>query len=169
MIWPVCGSVSRSRELQAMVLPPLFSYARTDSAVRWRMPWPFVEIETGRKRDRVSVFPFYERTRNYGFSDRERTGSVTRFGWRLVELYDDETRVFPFWTSGEDYFRIWPFWESEKKDGVSESRMLALFPIRWVPAVDRNWAKFWTFYERRANPGYTDHSLLWGLIRWRSR
>lgn len=169
MIWPICGSVSRERELQVMVLPPLFSYAKTDSAVRWRMPWPFIEVESGRKRERVSVFPFYEKTEDFAYAERKRVGGVTRFGWRLVELYDDETRVFPFWKSGSDHFRLWPFWETETKDGASESRALALFPIRWVPAVDRNWAKFWTFYERHENPCYTDHSLLWGIIRWRSR
>ena len=54
------------------------------------------------------------------------------------------------------------------KNDVTKSRLLALFPIRWVPAVDRNWAKYWTFYENESCPLYTDHSLLWGLIRWRT-
>ena len=51
---------------------------------------------------------------------------------------------------------------------VARGRFLALMPIRWVPPVDRNWAKFWTFYENESTPLYTDHSLLWGLIRWRT-
>ena len=96
---------------------------------------------------------------------------MTRFGWKLVELYDDETRVFPFWTSRKDgsYFRLWPFWESVRgSDGVTRSRFLSLFPIRWVPAVDRNWAKFWTFYERAEGRNGIDHSLFWGIIRWRT-
>ena len=171
MIWPICGSVSRERELQVSVLPPFFSYARTDSALRWRMPWPFVEVERGRKRDRTSIFPFYESVENYRYAaDGERDSSVTRFGWRLVEFYDDETRVFPFWKSSRSHFRLWPLWETfSSEDGASESRALALFPIKWVPAVDRNWAKFWTLYERRQNPCYTDHSLFWGLVNWRSR
>ena len=60
-------------------------------------------------------------------------------------------------------------WESSReKDGVRRGRLLALFPMRWVPSIDRNWAKFWTFYETEANPVCTYHSLLWGLIRWRT-
>lgn len=170
MIWPICGSVSRERELQVSVLPPFFSYARTGSAVRWRMPWPLVEVERGRKRSRTSVFPFWESVSNYRYSaDGGCDSSVTRFGWRLVELYDDETRVFPFWKSSRDHFRLWPLWETYSSgDGASESRSLALFPVKWVPAVDRNWAKFWTFYECRRNPCYTEHSLFWGLVNWRS-
>ena len=53
-------------------------------------------------------------------------------------------------------------------DGVRHGRFLSLFPIRWVDGVDRNWAKFWTFYERNENPVETRHSLLWGIIRWRT-
>jgi hypothetical protein len=170
MFWPVCASVSRERERQVMVAPPFFSYAQTDSVRRWRLPWPLVDIERGSVRDRLSIFPFYEKVADFGYADRRRVSGVTRFGWRLVELYDDETRVFPFWKSGRGHFRLWPLWEStETGDGGSEARALALFPVRWVPAVDRNWAKFWTFYEKTENPCYTDHSLFWGLIQWRSR
>ena len=93
---------------------------------------------------------------------------MTRFGWKLIELYDDETRVFPFYASGRDHFRLWPLWETEEKGEVKERRVLGLFPIRWVPQIDRHWSKFWTFYEHRSCPLYTDHSLLWGLIRWRT-
>ena len=175
MFWPLWGDVSRERESQWSFLPPLFSRARTPDTVRWRMPWPFIEWEYGSRRDRISVFPLYERVvlKSYaGNSGRnEVSSSVTRFGWKLVELYDDETRVFPFWTSRKDgsYFRLWPFWESARGgDGITRSRFLSLFPIRWVPAVDRNWAKFWTFYERAEGRNGTDHSLFWGIIRWRS-
>ena len=169
MMWPICASVKRERETQVSVLPPFFSYAETDCAVRWRLPWPLVEVEKSRKRDRLSIFPFYESVENYGYGSRERVSGVKRFGWRLVELYDDEIRVFPFWKSSGDHFRLWPLWEETSNgDGSSQARALSLFPVRWVPAVDRNWAKFWTFYERKTNPCYTDHSLLWGIVRWRS-
>ncbi|MBR6588355.1 MAG: hypothetical protein IKK82_13165, partial [Kiritimatiellae bacterium] len=115
-----------------------------------------------------SIWPLYERVDWRSYSEGDDSGSVTRFGWKLVELYEDETRVFPFWTSRRDdtYFRLWPFWESDTKDGVKTSRLLALFPIRWVPAIDRSWSKFWTFYEREERATCTHHSLLWGIIRW---
>ena len=182
MVWPLVGRVDRERESQWLFAPPLFSYAEVrnqggagEPGWRLRCPWPFVDIESTSSRDRISVWPLYERVtlKSYGDGDDGEdavSSSVMRFGWKLVELYDDETRVFPFWTSRKDdsYFRLWPFWESETKDGTTKSRLLALFPIRWVPSVERSWSKFWTFYERESNPVYTDHSFLWGIIRWRT-
>ena len=182
MVWPLYGRVRRAYERQDSVLPPLFSVATATSkkpdpknsfptSLRVRCPWPIFEYENVRgASERLSVWPLYERTINYEYSTGRESSHVTRFGWKLVELYDDEARVFPFWTSRRDgsFFRLWPFWESETRGGVTASRLLALFPIRWVESVDRNWAKFWTFYESVEDPIATDHSLLWGLIRWRT-
>ena len=183
MAWPFYGRVKRERESQHLVLPPFFSFAATfrppksasggksqpaPESLRVRCPWPLFEYETTPSRERLSVWPFYENVTDCAYRDRKPVGHVRRFGWKLVELYDDETRVFPFYASGRNHFRIWPLWESETKDDVTVSRTLALFPIRWVPAVDRNWSKFWTFYERETTPVCTDHSLFWGLIRWRT-
>lgn len=180
MVWPLYSHVARARETQTSFLPPFFSAASTASrrlnedgtpvatSVRVRCPWPLVEYERTPARRRVSVWPFYERSVDLDYATGAETSHVTRFGWKLVELYDDETRVFPFYASGRNHFRLWPFWESETKDGVTEGRFLSLFPIRWVPAVDRNWSKFWTFYENRSTADHTDHSLFWGIIRWRT-
>ena len=169
MLWPLYGTIDRERESQTLVLPPLFSYVRTKDGWRGRYPMPFVEIERFRDRSRTSIFPFYEHIVNYAYLDGAETSRITRFGWRLVELLPDETRVFPFYVGGRGYLRVWPFWEStDIGDGVTHGRFLSLFPIRWVPAVDRNWSKFWTFYENESNPVCTYHSLLWGLIRWRT-
>ena len=183
-VLPLYGRVRRRYETQDLFLPPFFSVATTWSkrpqtsdepvrsgpeSLRIRAPWPLFEYEASPKRTRLSVWPLYEHVYDYEYATGKETGRVRRFGWKLVELYDDETRVFPFWTSGRDHFRLWPLWESEtKKDGRTEGRFLALFPIRWVPAVDRNWSKFWTFYENTSCPVYTDHTLFWGLIRWRT-
>ncbi len=178
MVWPLYGQVRRERERQDLFLPPFFSYAEVRKAnwqgepgVRLRCPWPIFELESTSVRERLSVFPLYERVRLATYAKGDGDGvssSVTRFGWKLVELYDDETRVFPFWVSRKDdsYLRLWPFWESETKNGVCRSRCLALFPIRWVPAVERSWSKFWTFYESESDAAETRHSLLWGIIRW---
>ncbi|MCR5414274.1 MAG: hypothetical protein K6F50_06055 [Kiritimatiellae bacterium] len=169
MVWPLYGIVDRARESQHLILPPFFSYAETgQGAWRLRCPWPFVDIERTRTRNRTSIWPFYERSTDLDFLKGGESSSVTRFGWKLVEIYDDEVRVFPFWVSGDDHFRLWPLWESETEKDVTRGRFLDLFPIRWIPAVDRNWSKFWTFYENESCPLYTDHSLLWGIIRWRT-
>ena len=183
MVFPLYARVRRAYERQDSVLPPFFSVAASWSkrpapvdapvasgpdSLRVRCPWPFVEWETTPARRRLSVWPLYERVVSLDYLRGAETAHVTRFGWKLVELYDDETRVFPFWASGRDHFRLWPLWETETKGDVSSSRTLALVPIRWVPQIDRNWSKFWTLYENVSCPVYTDHSLFWGLIRWRT-
>ncbi len=169
MVWPVCGRVERERETQTLVAPPFFSYAETASGDwKLRSPWPFIEVERTAARRRTSVWPLWESVENLSWKDGSTVSSVTRFGWKLVEIYDDETRVFPFWSSGRDHTRLWPLWESETRGDVTELRFLDLIPIRWVPAIDRNWAKYWTLYESVSTPLYTDHSLFWGLIRWRT-
>ena len=180
MFWPLYGRIRRERERQDLFLPPFFSWTETYSKpwaergnsapeTRLRCPWPVFEWESTSSRSRISVWPLYERVHWRTYKEGEDAGDVTRIGWKLVELYDDETRVFPFWTSRKDgsYFRLWPFWEAETKDGVTKSRFLALFPLRWVPAVDRSWSKFWTLYERESDVNETRHSLLWGIVRWR--
>ena len=187
MVWPLYGRVRRSREQQETIFPPFFSWAATlrrsareesvepgPESVRIRLPWPLFEYEFSPSRERLSVWPFYEHARDLAYGDGRERAKVTRFGWKLIELYDHETRVFPFYVHSElpeadsSYTRIWPLWESTTTKGWTTSRALALLPIRWVPQLDRNWAKFWTCYETESCPLYTDHSLLWGLIRWRT-
>lgn len=167
---------------EALILPPFFSFAETYSRpwseqgnsapnMRLRCPLPIIEVERGSIRDRTSVFPFWEHIVNRRYRDCAEVDRITRFGWSLVELLPDETRVFPFWVSRPDdtYFRLWPFYESSKdRCGVNHGRFFSLFPIRWVDGVDRNWAKFWTFYERNETPVDVRHSLLWSIIRWRT-
>jgi len=180
MVWPLLARVDRERESQWMFVPPLFSWVETRSKpwaergnsapeMRLRCPWPIFEWESKASRSRISVWPLYEQVVWRTYKEGGDAGSITRFGWKLVELYDDETRVFPFWVSRKDnsYFRLWPFYESQTdRDGVTKTRVLSLFPIRWSPQVDRNWSKFWTFYESEGTSAGAVHSLFWGLVSW---
>jgi hypothetical protein len=169
MVMPFWGRVKREREDQTFILPPFISYAKmANGAFRLRAPWPLFEKENNKSRERFSVWPFYERTVDYGFKTSEKRSEVTRLGWKLVELYDDETRVFPFWVSSKNYFRLWPLYDSSTENGVECSRVLSLFPIRHVPQIERSWSKFWTFYERRKCVHGVEHALFWGIFNWRS-
>ena len=176
MAFPLWGEIRREREYQTMMLPPLFSVAtvktrgEAQDGVRIRAPWPFFEYEKSARRSRFSVWPLYERIEDYAYSRSGDSRLTYRFGWKLVELYDDETRVFPFWASGNGYFRLWPFWESETDmEGIVHGRFLSLVPIRWISQIHRNWSKFWTFYESERGKTETCHSLFWGIIRWKSQ
>lgn len=193
---PFYAEVRRARESQTMVLPPFFSYTETDSARRWRLPWPLFDWESSAVRDRLSVWPFWEQVRGYAYGKRTEEERTWRVGWKLVEnteLTTDRTRearfnFFPFFTwerrwrkagksqGGEDgevlqssYLRIWPFWSSETVDGRTRSRTLELMPFRHGEGIERNWAPFWSLWERDERPdGRTRHSLLWNFIAWQS-
>ena len=192
----VYGEVRRARESQTMVLPPFFSYTETDAARRWRLPWPFFDWERSAVRDRLSVWPFWEQIRGYAYGTRAEEERTWRVGWKLVEnteLTTDRTRevrfnFFPFFTwerrwrkagkpqGGEgaealqaSYLRIWPFWSSETVDGRTRSRTLELMPFRHGEGIERNWAPFWSLWEKDERPdGRTRHSLLWNVISWQS-
>ena len=193
MFLPFYGQVRRARESPTLVLPPFFSYAKTDKATRWRMPWPLVDVLRSSVRDRISVWPFYETIDGYSYADKGRKDKVEertrRYGWYLVEDSELESArtletrftVFPFWTRERrftkekdgtrtevaSYTRVWPFWSSETQKGRSRQRVLELNPIRHSEGLDRNWSPFWTFWESWDRPdGRTRHSLFWHLITW---
>ena len=198
MFWPLCGQVERAREEQLLFLPPFFSWTRTPHVRRWRLPWPFVDIELGSRRDRISVWPFYEHLNGYPYSDanaaaadRKPDERTRRYLWLVVEDTELETEetletrfnFFPFWTSERRYVkkpdgtrrevssftRVWPFWRSETEHGFTRRRVLDLVPIRHAEGLDRNWSPFWTFWSSESvEGGTTDHSLFWNIITWTS-
>jgi hypothetical protein len=178
MLFPLYGRVDRAKERQRLVLPPFFSYAETDAAERWRLPWPFYETvrtPTSRKR---SYWPLY--------GDRQRNDEVTWWAlWPLFERSElsagkrreENVRFFPFYrgqtvsndgTEISRYTRLWPLWESEREGDAARGRALALSPIRYSGGIERNWAPFWTLYERAARGDAVSHDFLWGLLKWRT-
>jgi hypothetical protein len=119
MCWPFYGFIRRQREKQFLFLPPFVSYAKTPSAVRWRMPWPFIEVLNSSVRDRISVWPLYEKIEGYSYKDakkrkdskgeyvakpEEKTTRILWIFFENTELESDKTvekrlNIFPFWTS----------------------------------------------------------------------
>lgn len=154
MFWPVFGQVRRARETQTMVLPPFFSYARTDDAVRWRLPWPLVEVARSAVRNRTSVWPFYESVDGYSYGtesrkDLERTEPpverTRRYGWFLVEdltvtsSTHEETRftVFPFWTRERRYEKK-P--DGTRREVASYTRVWPFWSRVTKDGLSRQWA-----------------------------
>lgn len=185
MLWPLAERVRTDSEWGGGVLPPLFQWRHTrDGAFLLRCPWPLFE----RYRDaRESTWKSW---RLWGMTDRN-----TRSGWWLLHplvvgerqatenRFTRRSRFWPFYVSEETYafdargrgrlqsshFRVWPFYASAfHEDEGLRRRSLVLFPIRDVPAVERNWAPFWTFYtaERGVGERKTRHELFWGLFWW---
>ena len=157
-----------------------------------------MDVEIGSRRNRTSVWPFYERLDGFPYAggntasaDRVPDEHTRRYLWLVVEDTElttevsRETRwsVFPFWTcerrqtKSKDgtwretaaYTRIWPFWSSSTEMGFTRRRVLDLVPVRHAEGFNRNWAPFWTFWSSEGVVGgSTDHSLLWNIITWTS-
>ena len=182
MLFPIAGQVAREHERQWLAVPPFFSHAQTDTVDRWRMPWPFVQLErTGRERSRV-FWPFYS----------DRLSDDTRYfsGWWFLFSRErsnlpngrvERMRLFPFYVNEstyakgkdgaeyerENYLRVWPLFTRVRTPRVSHFRTLELNPIRYSGGIERNWAPFWTFYERSSLDGEVEHDALWGIINFR--
>ena len=120
----------------------------------WRVGWQLVEntkLETDRTFEhRFNLFPFVTWERRWS---KPKGAGMTGF---VPEREPDDA-----------YFRFWPFWSSETVDGRTRSRTLELMPIRHNEGVERNWAPFWSLWEKDERPdGRTRHSLLWNIVHW---
>ena len=180
MLFPLYGAVDREKEQQWLFLPPFFSHAKTDSADRWRMPWPFYETEKRATLKKRSYWPFYG---DIGSEDEHRWYAV----WPLIESFSltsrgrrtERSRFFPFYVGEtvyardaagnervkETYTRLWPFFSRETNQTESRLRALEFTLIRYSGGIERNWAPFWTVYERVQRGDETEHDVLWGLYK----
>jgi len=183
MLFPLYGRVDRAKEQQRLVLPPFFSHAQTDVSERWRLPWPFVETVTTPTARKRSYWPVYG---DAARDDERRWYAV----WPLLDHFSltaggrrtERSRFFPFYMretvyakdpagveqQQERYTRVWPFYSRQADAGGSRLRALELSLIRYSGGIERNWAPFWTLYERDEQAGGdVTHDALWGLLKYR--
>lgn len=187
MLWPLAERIDADTEQGWGLLPPLFRWSETtDGAFLLRCPWPLFERYRDRRESTWRAWRFWGMTHRgtrdgWWFlhpivvSERQRTENrfVRRF--RVWPFYvDEETVAYDIRGRARTqhrHFRVWPFYASDWHEGEGlRRRALALFPIREVPAVERNWAPFWTLYTATREPGSGEvlHELFWGLIWWRT-
>lgn len=184
MLFPLAGRVDREREQQKMFLPPFFSYAKTDTVERWRMPWPIYESYKTFWSQKYSVWPFCG---DLHTPDERRVYAAwplfQSFTLRAGALKTERTRLFPFYVNERitrrdaagyereesAYTRVWPFYASEREHGVERTRALEFNLIRYSGGIERNWAPFWTLYERvKEVDGSAKHDMLWGIIKYQT-
>jgi hypothetical protein len=182
MLFPLAGQVDREKERQWLFLPPFFSHATTDVSERWRMPWPFYETVKTKTSATRSYWPLY------GDSEREEDRRWYA-AWPLIEHFtlrskggrEERSRLFPFYVKAhvyqndpagverlrESYTRLWPLFASEETEAGSHFRLLELSLIRYSGGLERNWAPFWTVYERIEREDEVTHDAFWGLLQYR--
>lgn len=187
LLFPLYGEVNREKEYQRLVLPPFFSHAKTDSAERWRVPWPFYETmdtwitQNTTRSSKRSYWPFYGKTVDDQSCSRYACWPIYWYS-RITNKSGNEerTRLFPFYADesryvrdndgtlyeSEHYTRVWPFYERVRTSDASHLRILAFNPIRHSGGIERNWAPFWTVYERIESQNMITHDALWGLFNY---
>jgi len=182
MSFPFAGSVDREREQQRMVLPPFFTWAKTDKRERWHMPWPFVKIDDSDTERKRIFWPFYGQA--LGEDRTYYSGGWILFTYEDMRLKGqrfERTRLFPFYVhettyrndsngkemERDNYLRLWPFFTWQRTPNYSHLRTLELNPIRYAGGIERNWAPFWTFYERSETEEEIEHDALWGILNLR--
>jgi hypothetical protein len=182
MLFPAVGRVERQREKQWMILPPFFSWAKTDKRERWHMPWPFVQVDNSEKERKRVFWPFYSQA--LGEDRTFYSAGWFLFSYEHVRMDNqrfERTRLFPFYVHEtrhvqdrdghevevENYLRMWPFFTWQRTPDYSHLRTLELNPIRYAGGIERNWAPFWTVYERSQTAEETEHDALWGIFNFR--
>ena len=63
------------------------------------------------------------------------------------------------------FFKLWPLASYQREDEAIRIRFLDLWPGKSLPAVERNFAPFWTLYSHVRVEGASEDELLWGFFR----
>jgi len=138
-VWPLIGKKTISNDKRWFVLWPIGSWRRVDRENYVLRRW--------------SIMPL--------LSYESKTARIRGMGkGKAVPVTDEEAgEVF------ERFFKFWPLLSYQRKRDVLRFRMLALWPIKNAPAINRNWAPLWSLYTHERNGSMTDTEILWGLYR----
>ncbi len=192
VLFPIYGRVDVNGRHSRMVIPPLFKVEWTDDGAHRALsaPWPFIQYRKG-DTDQLYLWPLYGK-RSSGFN-RQGFAVWPVVSWRVHERKQTSARQFrmlPVFyyesirkqqTAGEEgllaakdepvrsrYVKVWPLVSYRREQDHSLLRMLALWPLKHTPAIERNWAPLWSLYRRERAGEERLTEALWGLVRHRS-
>jgi len=180
MLFPIYGSVNTDKQKGWMVLPPFFSYLKSEDETKLHCPWPFYQKERLKNGDKTAYWPLWDDTRT---STGERRYILWPCWWEyrseasdrcetssyLVPFYYQDQfahKVENHFVSDMDYLRIWPLFSQSRSGEDSRFRFLELSPLRDARGLESNWAPFWSLYVCERHGSAYDHDVLWGLARW---
>ncbi len=185
IFWPFFGRVKLDDQRTWMILPPLCRFSSNDRGYRYRLIWPFIQYERRGGYGRTYLWPLWGR--RY-WPNRIKTFVLWPVGGYEVEdrihLIRKRLRILPFLFYERDlskevddegdrevisrYTCLWPLGSYERSPSDDTLlRVPNLWPMRRMKQVERNFAPFWTLYQRQHVGDTTEHELLWGLFRTR--
>lgn len=184
VLFPLFGKVDVGDRTSRMLLPPLFKWERGAEEHRAvNCPWPFIQYRRG-DIDRTYVWPLYgkeamENERQWfalwpivsGKRIERQDHVMKRFRAVPLVYYESKSRPADAHATLPDvfsrYFKFWPLVSYRREEESSRFRMLALWPLKQTPGIERNWAPLWSLYARERVGDATESELLWGLYRCR--
>ncbi|HEY5621243.1 MAG TPA: hypothetical protein VIR77_01445 [Pontiella sp.] len=182
ILFPLFGRITTAQAENYWLLPPFFRYADSEKQKTIHAPWPFIQLADGEKYKRI-FWPLYghkqvgTESRSYYLWPLVWKNDIRYTGYdkhrrHLVPLFSYEANIASHTTIDhaegdvlERYWKLWPLMSWERQGDQSRFRLLEPWPLRDTPGIERNWAPWWTLYQRIGTGETTGHHWLWGLYR----
>ncbi|MBI2194283.1 MAG: hypothetical protein HYU36_20085 [Planctomycetes bacterium] len=160
------------------VLFPFLGYSRNrrTGIQKWNVPWPLLEVTTGRSRG-FRLFPIFGRKKN-AESQRQfalwpiyhrlerRDDSYAEAGRWVLPFYWSKRRVAVETGKEESHWQLWPFARSESGPMGKRTALLALLPFRDPAGAERIYAPLWELLvDQQDSGGGRATSAFWRLYR----
>ncbi|MDP6525314.1 MAG: hypothetical protein QGI24_00430 [Kiritimatiellia bacterium] len=190
VLFPLYGHLKTERQESWMVIPPFIRWSTSPGFRELHCPWPFVQYRVQGDDSKLYLWPLWG-TKQLG-PVRSSFYLWPIFGTRTVEKalstekhfratpflhYDSKTEHGGSTGGGvekeitgevtERYWKFWPLVSYRRQGDDSRLRLLELWPLKHTAPVERNYAPFWTLYQRESNGESMQEELLWGLYNRR--
>jgi len=186
VLFPLFGKFDVGEERRSrMLLPPFFKWERGEGGhLAVNCPWPLFQYRRG-EIDRLYLWPLVGREQMenerqwfilWPFISGRRTDRreevVRHFQAVPLVYYESKTRSGDMAGAAAEavsarYFKLWPLLSYRREEDVSRLRVLALWPLKHTPGIERNWAPLWSLYSRARVGEAVESELLWGMYRRR--
>jgi hypothetical protein len=183
VFFPFFGKIDVGERHSRMLFPPFIKWEWAPGHRAVNCPWPFFQYQKG-DVDMLRFWPLWgqrttDETSRKGFAlwplytwgnvQRGASRVLTR---RLAPLVYSEKQV-ALNQDGEPtvvqarHFKLWPLFGYRRDGDSMRFRAPELWPLRDVPAIERNMAPLWSLFLRTRQEGVRETELLWGLVRHR--
>ncbi len=190
IFFPFYGRLVLDDQRSWMVLPPFIRVSRGDRQNLVLAPWPFFQRRTGEVRQ-TYLWPLWGTKTMRGVhshflawpilrQERVDRGDTYTSRFYLLPFYYSDTRQerayapdpespVPRGEMTANYQKIWPLVSYIREEEETRFRMLALWPLKYTPSIERNYAPFWSLITHARYEDSSDTEVLWGMYRRQSR
>lgn len=181
ILFPVCGYSDMDQERTLWLAPPFFRFTAGVKQDRIYCPWPFFQKIDSEWHDKFYLWPLWGEDQYKGglnhrtflfwpllWSEKSEQAHLVKTRRLALPFFYHERNVLK--EAGipaeeratvSSYLKIWPLMSWQKENSASRFRMLELWPLKDTAPVERNWAPFWTLYQRTHRDGADRRDVLW--------